>query len=225
MDGIESQQQNQNELQDPQEKLVPQSQINKIVQERLSREREKYSDYEELRKFKQQYEEQTQQAQQKKLEEQQQYEQLKQSWQEKENQYKSLLSEKDQRIQEVTITNSLSTEVLKNNAYPDAIELLKQQAVVKDGKVFIRGTDANGISQELSLQEGVKQFLSDRPYLVKAGNSSGSGTPPMQGGNNSTEPRNLAQELQVAMNSGDRARVQKIKQEIAQRHSQMGILR
>jgi hypothetical protein len=151
---------------------------------------------------------------------------LKKSWQERENQYKSLISEKETQIQSVTISNQLSTEVLKQNAYPDAIELLKQQAIVKDGKVFIRGTDANGISQELSVEDGVKQFLSNRPYLVKASNNSGSGTPPVSGGNNpGTAGRNLASDLQQAINAGDRATVQKIKAEIQARHSQLGIVR
>jgi hypothetical protein len=41
----------QNEQQSSSEKFIPQEQVNKIVQERLMREREKFSDYEDLKKF------------------------------------------------------------------------------------------------------------------------------------------------------------------------------
>lgn len=209
------------------EKLIPQSQLNKIVQERIAREREKFADYDELKKFRSEYEQKNQLEEQKKLEEQQRYNELKSQWEQKESQYKTLLTEKEQAIVESKVTNSLSSEVLKQNAYPEAIDLLKGQAVYKDGKVFISGLDANGMATELSVEDGVKQFLSQRPYLVKVSSSKGSGTPPLgQGGTAGTaQQENLAFELQKAINAGDRAKVNQIKLQIQEKHSRLGIVR
>lgn len=203
------------------EKMIPQSQVDNIVKTRLAREREKYSDYEELAKFKTEYEKRKEIETQRTLEEEKRYEELKKSWNEKEGQYKSLLGEKEKEIESIRISNSISSAVLKNNAYPDAVDLLKSRAVVRDGKVMIVGTDANGMSQEMTIDEGVKSFLNERPYLVKASSTNGSGTPTV-GGSAGTVQRNLADELQSAINSGNLVKKREIKQQIRDSLAQRG---
>ena len=80
------------------EKKFTQADIDKVVLERLARERNKYQDYEDLKKFKMEHEKNTEEAKQKELEAAKKYEELKKGWLEKENNYKTALGEKDNAI-------------------------------------------------------------------------------------------------------------------------------
>lgn len=202
-----------------------QQDVDRILQDRLARERSKYSNFEELQKKVSEYEKMKNEREEKELEAQKEYEKLKEGWTGKENEYKSLLSEKDKIIQEKDINYALSNEVMKQNAYPEAIDLLKTKSVFDDGQVKIKGKDSNGMETLLSIDEGVKSFLQERPYLVKSVGQKGSGTTPAGSGGQglSLSDENLADELSKARAIGDRKRVQELKMKIRGKHTAMGI--
>lgn len=215
------------EGQAPAEKMIPQSEFQKILDTRVGEIKARYSNYDDLVKFKTEHEKMTAEQQQKQMEEQKQYEELKKGWGAKEQQYQSALTQKEQEIRNIRVSNSLSTEIMKANAYPEAIVAMREMVTVKDdGSIIVKVKDANGIEKELSLEDGVKNFLKDRPYLVKsnAGGGSGTGGQGNPGGQGSSgNDLNLSQELSKAINSGDRAKVAQLKQQIRTKHQSMGV--
>lgn len=203
--------------------------MNSIIDKRIGETKAKYADYDELRKTVETYNKEKESLTQKQLEEQKQYEELKKGFSAKEEQYKGLISQRETELRNERIANKLSLEISKQNAYPDAVELLKASAIYKDdGTIVIKGKDSNGITAELPIEEGVKQFLKERAYLVRASGSGGAGTGGTGGGQGAgqgNQNENLASELQAAMNRGDRAKVNEIKLKLKAKHQEAGILR
>ncbi|NCD17504.1 MAG: hypothetical protein EOL91_09375 [Actinobacteria bacterium] len=196
-----------------------QADLDRIVQERLNRDRAKFADYEDLRKKASEYEKQQEQLKQMDLEKKQEYDKLKSSWEQKENDYKSMLDKTRSEVQSERVNNALNQAILKSNAYPDAVQLLRAQAKYnEDGTITIRGKDANGMDSDLPIEKGVEQFLRDRPYLVKGQQTTGAGTASGVGTAQTTQ-ENLGQLLQNAMAVGDRKLAQEIKQKIRLKHA------
>lgn len=204
-----------------------QADIDRIVQERISRERQKYSDYPDLMNKVKEYEKQKEQLSQQELEKKQEYEKLKEGWQQKENEYKTMLEKTKSEVQSERVNNVLNTEILKKSAYPEAAQLLRSMAKYNDdGTITIRGKDANGMETDLPVEQGVEQFLKERPYLVKGQGQGGAGTAPGQGGAGGQAPESdssLGQQLQNAMAVGDRKQAQEIKNKIRAKHAAQGI--
>lgn len=197
-----------------------QADLDRVVQDRLNRDRAKYNDYDDLKKqvteFKQYKEGLTQQEMEKK----QEYEKLKDGWVTRENEYKQKLNEATLQVQSERVDNALTNEILKKNAYPDAVALLKPMVKYnEDGSISVRGKDANGTETDLSMDQGVEQFLKDRPYLVKGSGQGGAGTGNSGGSGETSGSENLAQQLQNAMAVGDRKLVGELKQKIRAKHS------
>ena len=191
-----------------------QADIDRIVQDRLTRDRAKYSDYDDLVKFKQEHEKNKTVQEQQQLEEQKQYEKLKEGWQQKENEYQSKLSEATKTIQSERVNNALNQEILKQNAYPEAVTLLKSMAKYNDdGSIVIRGKDANGMESDLTIEQGVEQFLKEKPYLVRGSGQGGAGTGGAGGSgeNNNQNAQDLGKQLQDAMAVGDRKLINELK--------------
>lgn len=206
------------------EPTFTQADLDRIVQERLSRDRAKFADYEDLRRKAADYEKQQEQLKQMDLEKKQEYDKAKQVWEQKENEYKTMLDKTRGEIQQERITNALSHAVLKTNAYPEAADLLKGLARYNDdGTVTIKGKDSNGIDAELSVEKGVEQFLKDRPYLVKGGQSNGAGTASAGNAGGVNTQENLAAELQNAMAAGDVKRQRELSAKIRAKHAAAGI--
>lgn len=204
--------------------------MNSIIDKRIGETKAKYADYDDLKNKVTEYNKQQEQLTQKQLEEKNQYEELKKGWAGKEEQYKGLLGQKDSELKSERVANRLSIEISKQNAYPTAIDLVKSNAVYKDdGSIVIKGKDSNGIATELSVEEGVKQFLKEHAYLVKAGNMGGAGT----GGSGSSNgasgaglDEGLSAEFQAAQNSGDRVKANELAQKIKSRlQSKYGVNR
>lgn len=203
--------------------------MNSIIDKRIGETKAKYADYDELKGTVEKYNKEKESLTQKQLEEQKQYEELKKGWGAKEEQYKGLLGQKDSELKNERIANRLSIEISKQNAYPTAIDLVKSNAVYKDdGSIVIKGKDSNGIATELSVEEGVKQFLKEHAYLVKAGSMGGGGTGGSGGGNGASGAgldENLSAEFAAAQRSGNRARAQELAQKIKTRLEAKGINR
>ncbi|NCC41496.1 MAG: hypothetical protein EOM21_19140 [Gammaproteobacteria bacterium] len=206
------------------EQKFSQAEVDRIVQERLNRDRAKFADYEDLRRKASDYEKQQEQLKQMDLEKKQEYDKLKSSWEQKENEYKSMLDKTRSEVQTERVNNALNQAILKSNAYPEAAQLLRAQSKYnEDGTITISGKDANGMDTDLPIEKGVEQFLRDRPYLVKGGQTTGAGTA-SGGGTAQTTQENLGQLLQNAMAVGDRKLVQEIKQKIKLKHAGAGLL-
>jgi len=188
--------------------VLTQDKVDAIVQDRLAREKAKYADYDDLRKFRTDHEKQLEQVTQKELEAKKEYEKLKEGWLTKEKEYSGIISKKDSEITDMRISSALMGEIAKQNAYPDeTLALIKSQAVIdKDGNVIIKGKDKNGIEVTNSVEEGIKQFLTIRPHLVKANKPGGGGTAigTISGaGVGEDDLDSLNNQLQQAMLSGD----------------------
>lgn len=164
--------------------VTTQEQFDAMVSERINRERAKYSDYEDLKKFQQEVLTKQDKHQQEELEKAKKYEEAKKTYETQLNQTKELVGKKDQEIVDLRISHSLTSEINRQNGYAEeTLALIRQNAVLDaNGNVTIKGKDANGIDVQLPVSEGIKKFLESRPYLVKSNHKSGSGslggTPP-----------------------------------------------
>ena len=151
-------------------------------------------------------------------EEQGKYEEAKKVLEAKITDLSGVITTKDTAINDMKINNSLFTEVNKQNAHADAVQLLKGQTMIDEaGNVVISSKDANGIDVKLSVEQGVKQFLEARAYLVKANHQAGSGSIESQsasnvGGGETLET--LGNELDVAMRAGNRAKINELRPKI-----------
>jgi len=203
-------------------KQFSEEQVNAIVQDRLAREKSKYSDYDELKKFRADHEKEKEALTQKELEQRKEYDKLKDSWLNKEREYQGIISKKDSEITDMKIGSVLMSEIVKQNAYAEeTMALIKSQAVIKeDGKVFIKGRDKNGLEVLDSVEEGISKFLTQRPHLVRVTKKDGGGTPPAGGGagggNSGGEDLNsLNAEMLQAINKGDHKRAKELKTKIS----------
>ena len=82
--------------------------VDAIVQERLARERNKFGDYDELKKFKTEYEKQQESKTQEELIKQKKFEEAENTYKNKLNEYGTVLSKKDQEIQDLKINYALT---------------------------------------------------------------------------------------------------------------------
>lgn len=201
------------------EKIYSKSDLDRIVQDRLARDRQKYSDYEDLRKQVDEFNKQKDQINQQDLERKQEYDKIKKGWEDKETQYKTQIDQVRSELYGERINNALAGEIMKRNAYGDAVQLIKPMAKYNDdGTITIRGKDANGIETDLPVDKGVEQFLKDRPYFVKGSGQGGGGTGSGTGAGHGGEEANLSKQLQDAMAVGDRQKVNDLKKQIREKH-------
>jgi hypothetical protein len=204
--------------------------VDKVVQARVAREREKYADYETLKQRVAEFENMNNAKQQQELEAQRKYEEVKMGYESKIKNFTESLTAKERQIQDMQIGHSLTSEVFKQNGYAEeTLALLKPSAFVEDGAVKIKVKDASGQEETLSVEEGVKRFLTTRPHLVKANVKSGSGT--SSGGSTNggavvgTDLSSLNVQLMDAINSRDLKRVSEIKAKIQVALATKGVAR
>lgn len=198
--------------------------LDAVVQERLARERAKYSDYEDLRKFKSEYEKSQEQKNQQELENAKKYEEAKKGYETKINEYGQIVSKKDQEIIDLRKTYELSSEISKHGGFiEESIALLKNNTILDaNGQVKIKTKDANGMDVELPLTDGIKKFYEQRPHLVKSTFKSGAGTGANDGGGTGAgagsgqaeDLNSLNAELVQAMRGTDLKRISDIKTKI-----------
>jgi hypothetical protein len=164
----------------PEIKFTPEQQkvIDHAIETRLQREKQKYSDYDELKKFQQEQLQKQDKHQQEELEKAKKYEEAKKMYESQINQHKELVSKKDLELVDLRISHALINEINKQNGYAEeTLALIKQQAVLDaNGSVTIKGKDANGIETQLPVSEGIKRFLEARPYLIKSSHKAGAGS-------------------------------------------------
>lgn len=199
-------------------KTFAQEEVDRIVSERLNRERAKYSDYEDLRKFKEEHAKEQDKIKQEELVRQKKYEEAEGTYKKQLAERDALIAQKDQAIQERDIRGTLTNEIIKQNGFvEESLALLRGSAVLtKDGQVVIKVKDANGIEKEVSPEEGVKNFLGQRPHLVKVKTSGGSGTAPAGTGAGAgvDDLATLNTQLAAAMAKGDTKTVGELRKKI-----------
>ncbi len=153
-----------------------QPKIDGIVQNRLSQERNKYGDYDDLKKFKADHETKAAADNQKQLEAQGKYEEAMKANNLKLEELNKIIVQKDGTISGMTIGNALTNQIVAQNGYlEESLAMLRSSAEIKDGVVVIKDKDTNGLDQSFSVADGVKSFLEKRPHLVKAQQQSGGG--------------------------------------------------
>lgn len=197
-----------------------QAAVDGIVKERLAREREKYRDYDDLKKFKDDTERAKSEQDQKSLEDQKKYEEAKSGYEKKIKDYEGIVAKKDGEISDLKITHALTSSISAENGYvEESLALMRSMASInQDGVVVVKVKDANGIENVLPASEGVKWFLKQRPHLVKSNARGGGGTPPgappAGGGAGTEDLTSLNNELQQAITSGDHKRAGELKVKI-----------
>lgn len=197
-----------------------QADLDRVVQERLGRERAKFADYEDLRKYREEHAKEQDKLKQDELVRQKKYEEAENNYKTQLTERERLLAEKDARINDMTITGTLSQEISKHNGFvEETIALLRNSATIaKDGAVLLKLRDANGLEKEVSVEEGLKQFYAARPHLLRAKSATGgSGTPPAGGQGGGAEGETLAalnSQLIAAMARGDQKTAGEIKKKI-----------
>jgi len=201
------------------EKTFTQEQLDHVVQERIAREKAKFADYDDLKKKVSEYDKSQDEKQLKLLEEQKKYDEALKVRDTKMTELQGLVTKKDSEIQDMRISTSLAGAINSQNGYMDAtMALLKSQAVIdKEGNVRIKGRDANGLEIMLSVEDGVKGFLTNNPYLVKATQRNGAGTPPGQGGGANTgadDLVSLTEELSQAQMRGDGKKIKELTEKV-----------
>ena len=165
-----------------------QEHINKIVATEKGKFQQKISamekEFEPLKQFKTEYEKNQEANNQKALEHAKKYDEAKKGYETKINDLSTKLTDKDRMIQDRDINYALTNEISKNNGYAEeTIAMIKSRASVDaNGNVVIKDKDANGVDVTLSVAEGVKKFLTERPHLVKAQGKSGAGSGAGDGG-------------------------------------------
>jgi len=211
------------------EKLLTQAQVDAIVQDRLARERGKYSDYDQLKQFKTEHEKNLEAATQKELEAKKEYEKLKEGFTKKEQELSGVISKKEAEITDMRVGSALMGEIVKQNAYAEeTMALLKSQAVFdKDGVVKIKGRDANGIEVMHSVEEGVKGFLAQRPHLVrvqqKNGGGTGAGGSGAGAGSGGEDLNSLNEQLLQAQQRGDNKAIKELSVKVRANLAHAGI--
>lgn len=207
--------QTQEQTTEPQGKTFTQQDLDHIVKERLSRERQRYADYEDLQKFKAEHSKAIEAQQQKDMEARQEYDKVKSQYQEQIEKLNGLVAQKDTAIKSMQINTSLMGEITRQNAYAEEVlALIKDKAILgEDGTVRIKGKDSNGFDAELTVEAGIKQFLEQRPHLVKGSTKSGADTAPgvPGAGTGALDLSTLNQQLQDASMRGDFKRANEIK--------------
>lgn len=207
-----------------------QDDVNRVVQERLAREKDKYKDYDTLKTFKDTHDKDADAQKQKDLESSKQYDEAKAGLQKQITDLQGVVAQKDTRISGMMVSHNLTNELMKQNAYvEESLALLQALVVVgDDGVLTIKGKKDN-IDTQLTIEEGVKDFLAKRPHLVKANPSSGGGTPsggPGGGaGSGAADLAQLNQEYVKEYSAGNYKRAAEIKKQIATHFTSKGIQR
>lgn len=190
-------------------KTFTQEEVDRIIGDRLSRTKSQFSDYDELKKFKEEHAKEQDSLKQAELVRQKKYEEAEGSYKKTIAEREAALAAKDARILDMTVTQAISSEATRQNGFIDeTIALVKGMTVVtQDGRVVMKGKDTNGIDKEMSVEEGLKSFYANRPHLVKASGQGGSGTAPAGGagnGNGGADLNTLNNQYYQAMQSGNR---------------------
>ena len=208
-----------------------QADVDRVVQDRLAREGKKYGDYDELKKFKDDHAVNEDKQKEKDLEAKNEYDELKKGWAEKEINFNKAIVEKDIAFKDLRIDNALGAEVAAQNAYPEAKAVLKGMVSLSDdGTPQMEGKDQVGNKTAITLTEGVKKFLEERPHLIKANQNKGGGTPPA-GGNGgggaagSEELSDLNTQYMQAVNQGNNKLAGELKAKIQGYFTQKNISR
>jgi hypothetical protein len=198
-------------------KVFTQEEVDRIIGDRLARTKQQFGDYDELKKFKDEHAAAQDKLKQDELVRQKKYEEAEGTYKKTIAEREALLQAKDSQLLNMTITQAISAEAMKQNGFLDeTIALVRNMATVtKDGQVIMKAKDSNGIEKEVSVEEGLKVFYAQRPHLVKASGQGGGGTPPAGGaggGNGGGADLNaLNAQYYQAMQTGNRKLAAEIK--------------
>lgn len=137
----------------------------------------KYGDYGELKKFKQEHQQQLDAKAQQDLEAAKKYDEAKQAYEGKIKERDAIISKKDEENRSLRIEHHLTNEIGKQNGYSEEVlALLRGQASIDDkGNVTLKIRDSNNIEQTVPAAEGVKKLLESKPYLVRSTHKAGAG--------------------------------------------------
>jgi len=191
------------------EKTFTQADLEKIVEQRLMRERKKYEkklegvDLEEARRLL----EEKQQAEIERQKEKGEFEKVLQQLAEKKDQE---ISQYKTRLQEIQVDGALINAASQNNAVsPDqVVALLKNKTrLAEDGSVEVLDNDGtvryNDSGNPMGVNELVSEFLTANPHFVKA-SPSGTGSKGAAGGS-TQKPSSVADMLASWDNGGKEA--------------------
>lgn len=201
---------------------ITQEQLNDIVAAERKRTAEKYGDYETVKEKVAKMEADEKARAEKSLEEKGEYEKLKEQMDADKATLQQQIDASKLENQNLRIKHSLDYELSKQNAQPDTSKLIQDKVSVdENGNVSIT-MKVNGVDQKLSVEDGVKAFLAENKYLVKANGQGGAGSSAGEGSGDGSgqggDQTDLGTQLQVARRAGDLKKVAELKTQIRAKH-------
>lgn len=214
----------------PKERIFNQEQVNNYLAYEKKKWAEEHADYDQLKAQAAELAKFKEEQNNKELEAKKEYEKLKDAWLSREKEYQNQIVQRDNSLRDMQINHQLTQEVVNQNGYPDTVKLIKDFVTVdKDGVVRIKGRNEQGIETELDVVNGVKSFLKDRPYLVKAKGTGGAGTSTATNdgktGSVGDDLDSLNDQYMTARNAGNHKLATEIKTKIAATLGSRGINR
>lgn len=198
--------------------------VDGLIDRRIGEVKAKYEplvkEREDLMKFKTDFEKSKEQQTLADQEKAKEYDAAKKGFETKINELSTKLTEKDRMIQDRDISHSLTTEIGKQGGFTEEVlAMIRGNAVVDEkGNVLIKSRDANGVESNVSVADGVKKFLTERPHLVKStfkpGGGSGSGDNNPAGGGAEESLEVLNAKLADAMRGTDLKLRSELKQKV-----------
>lgn len=151
--------------------------INGLVAKERKTTEGKFGDYGDLKKFKTEFEQNKERQGQEDLEKGKKYDEAKKGYETKIGELSGKLTAAETRIQNIQIDNALGNEISKQGGYnEETLAMIRGNAVMDaNGSITIKTKDKNGADINVPLADGVKQFLTERPHLVRSNYKGGSG--------------------------------------------------
>lgn len=198
---------NKPQEQEKEVKMLTQEEVDRILSERIARERKKYADYEELKAKALEYEKKLEEQRLAELSEKERAEEIAKKYEEERNQYAKQLEELQNAIREEKIRNAFITKAQSAGiAYiDDAYKLadLSKVEVSDDGSI-------NGID------DVVKALVESKPFLVGQQKPKPVGEPSNGGPNSNDEVKTLEAQLEEAKKKKDFMKVVELSNKIKQ---------
>lgn len=131
----------------------------------------------ELSKFKTEYEKSQETKTLAEQEKAKEYDLAKKGYETKIGDLSGKLTAKETEIQNIRIDHSLTNEISKQGGFTEeSLAMIRGNATVDaNGNIVIKTKDKNGADVVVPVADGVKQFLTERPHLVRSNHQGGSG--------------------------------------------------
>lgn len=187
---------NKPQEQEKEVKMLTQEEVDRILSERIARERKKYADYEDLKAKALEYEKKLEEQRLAELSEKERAEELAKKFEEERNALSQQLEELNSRVQREKITNAFIKSAPSVNIPPERIDAALKLADLSAVKV-----DENG--EVAGLDDVLKTLVDQYSFLVDVRTPKPVGSPTNGGEPGGEEVKTLEMQLEEAKSKKD----------------------